>query len=138
DHGRRRGIGVALGRVAGLGRRELAAGAGAVLLRGVRHLVREQVLPARIVRPVLAAPEHDVQAGRERAGLDAICMIRRGVSGVNPHAGQIAAERLLELGARGVGQRIPCTEILDQRVLSGARGRHGGLATRPRGSLRFT
>jgi hypothetical protein len=105
-----------------------------VLLRGVGHLVREQVLPALIAWPVLAAPEHDVRAGRERAGLDAICLIRRGVSAMNPHAGQIAAERLLEPGALGVGQRIACPEILGQGAFPGAGGRRGGAAARPGGS----
>ena len=31
-----------------------------------------------------------------------------------------------------------CAEILGQRALSGASRRHGGPATRPRGSFRFT
>ena len=95
-----------LGRV--LGRRDLelvlpSLGA-AGLLGGVRDLVGEQVQAEGIVGLVAAVGEVDVVADGVRLGADGARGLGRVGAGVHAHAGQIGAERLLELALDPGGQ----------------------------------
>src|SRR5258705_286705 len=66
----RKGLRLALERVARLGDRQRTARRGAALLGDVRHLVRDQLVAVSGSGPVLAGAEEDVAADREGARLD--------------------------------------------------------------------
>jgi hypothetical protein len=83
----------------------------------VRQLVGEELAARVAPLAPFASTENDRISERECAGVDGARQLARGRAGVEPHAGEIAAEARLEEGALGVGQRPAAALELGEALL---------------------
>src|SRR5262249_56450135 len=122
----RKGLRLALERVARLGDRQRPARRSAALLGDMRHLMRDQLVAVSGPGPVFAGAEEDVVADGEGARLDRAGELLRLLADMDAHvveratpgALQSSRERAIERPAAAVGER---DRLLDVRVHEPAR-----------------